>query len=545
MTSAAAALVVQEAEAAVGRGPDGARVGHRLPLDSDVVELLTVGIDVGSATFHATVSRVVCERRAQSLSTRYDVVARELVADSPVAFTPYLASEDPAAADIDADAVAGAVRRFFADSGVDPEQVDSGVVLLTGSALLRHNARALAERLAGSSGRFVCAAAGHHFEASLAAHGSGAVARSRDAGVPVVSLDVGGATTKLALAVDGEVRATAALGVGARLLAWDRSRRLVRVEGSVLPFARGAGVEVRVGSVLDPDGADRLSELMAAAVVGALEPPATAGHDAVGDGVLLTAPFPVPDGPFEIVASGGVAELFGPGAGERTFDPGDLGPHLARALFRRLGDRGLGGRLRLGSQRIRATVVGASQYSTQVSGSTVAADPASLPLHHVPVVRPPFDLGTPRGPDPRAVAAALAGAVRDRFVTGQVPEVVAVALGWRGEPTYRRLRALAEGMTAGQRDAGVPTLLVAVDADVAASLGRIARCELGAPPGAFLCLDSLDLADLDFVDVGTPLLPAKVVPVVVKSLLFGGGAPAPVPGAGPRHDGGAERGGHP
>jgi ethanolamine utilization protein EutA len=504
---------------------------HRLPPDSDVVELLTVGIDVGSATFHVSVSRVVLERRAQALSTRYDVVARETVAMSPVGFTPYLASDD-----IDAAAVDAAVRRSLADAGVDPEEIDSGVVLLTGSALLRHNARALADLLAAVSGRFVCAAAGHHFEATLAAHGSGAVARSMETPVPVVALDLGGATTKMALVSGGDVQATAAVAAGSRLLAWDRDLRLVRVEDAVAPLAESMGVDARLGRVIEPAHADAICERMAIAVVGQLDP--RLGEHARGAGtLLLTEPFPSPPRPFEIVASGGVAEFFGeaaalstvPGAGvgnggdgEDAGDLGDLGPGLARALLLQLEQAGLDKGLQLGVQRIRATVIGASQFSTQVSGSTLAVDPAALPLHHVPVVRPALDLVSPAGPDPVAVARALVRAVRNRFSGHDVPGVLAVSLGWGGEPSYARLRALAAGLVAGQREARVGQLVVVLDADVASSLGRIMATEFGVGPGTALCLDGLDLAELDYVDVGRPVEPAKVVPVVVKSLLFGG-----------------------
>ncbi len=489
---------------------------HRLPLDSDVVELLTVGIDVGSATFHLTVSRVVLERRAQELSTSYDVVAREVVVSSPVSFTPYLDSGE-----IDAAAVGETVRRSYAEGGVDPEEIDTGVVLLTGAALLARNARALAERLAGATGRFVCAAAGHHFEAVLAAHGSGAVARSRETPDPVVALDIGGATTKLALVSRGEVRATAAVGVGSRLLAWDPERRLVRVEQAVLPLAESVGVAAELGHMIAPAQVDAVCDRMALAVVAQLDPRV----EAVGaPTMLLTDPFPLPVGPFEIVASGGVAEYLVrtvDGAVDGAVDDlGDLGPQLARALRSRLEAAGLGARLRVGDQRIRATVIGASQFSTQVSGSTIAADAAVLPLHQVPVVRPVLDLGA-APVDPGAVASALAEALRRRFPAQDVPRTLAVSLRWRGDPAYPRLRALAAGLVAGRGAAGVEQLVVAVDTDVASSLGRIMTTELGVDPAVAICLDNLDLAEFDHVDIGLPVGPAKVVPVVVKSFLFG------------------------
>lgn len=484
--------------------------------DSDVVELPTVGIDVGSATFHLAVSRVRLERRAQQLSSRYEVVAREVLLESPVMLTPYLDEET-----IDVDAVEEGVRRAYEEAGARPQDIESGVVLLTGRALARRNARVLAERLAGDSGRFVCAAAGHHFEAVLAAHGSGAVERSTS-GVPVVAMDVGGATTKLALAVDGRVRSTAALVAGGRLLAWDESRRLVRAEAPAVQLGAAIGVPLRLGAVVEPSLIETVCEHMAAAVLAQLG--GAAGQAGpVGQPLLLTPPFPPPPAGFEIVASGGVAEYFGTAP---SADLGDLGPHLARALLGGLRGAGLDGRLRPGLERIRATVIGAAQFTTQVSGSTIRVGSEDvLPLHDVPVARPDMAIGPLV--DRRAVAAAVRHALGRRLGGIAGRRAAALAISWEGPPEYRRLRALAEGI----RDGADGTmdghlLVVAVDRDIAASLGRILVEELGVDGRAVVCLDNLELGEFDHIDLGRPSRPANVVPVVVKSLLFDA-SPAP------------------
>lgn len=500
------------------------------PHDSDVVELATVGIDVGSATYHLTVSTVRLERRATDLSTRYEVVARDVLVVSPVLLTPYLDGGGL----IDADAVEATARRCYREAGVEPGDVDTGVVLLTGAALARPNARALADRLAGSSGRLVCAAAGHHFEAILAAHGSGAVARSRREGRPVVALDVGGATTKLAVVDGGQVRSTAALSAGGRLVAWDGDGHLTRVEPVVRPVARRLGVDLSPGADVDPAAIEALAAHLAAAVVEQLLPAGSRGG--TGAALLLSDPLSVPEEAFELVPSGGVAEYLqvpgGPpaaaGGSARAGRGGgdDLGPSLARWLLVCLRDAGLEDRLRVGTQRIRATVVGASQFSTQVSGSTTRLGArAALPLHNVPVVRPSLALdGTV---DPDQVADAVRRALVERFEGLASPPAVALAVAWEGLPDHARLRALADGIATGT--AGLPAdtvLVVAVDHDVAASLGRLMVEESGADDRSLVVLDGLELADLDHLDVARPVQPAKVVPVVVKSLLFGA-PPAP------------------
>jgi ethanolamine utilization protein EutA len=63
--------------------------------DIDHIELTTIGIDVGLATTHLMISQVDLARAAQDLSSRYDVVARRVIWQSPVAFTPYLDERGP------------------------------------------------------------------------------------------------------------------------------------------------------------------------------------------------------------------------------------------------------------------------------------------------------------------------------------------------------------------------------------------------------------------------------------------------------------------
>ena len=80
-----------------------------------------------------------------------------------------------------------------------PGDIDTGVVILTGEALRRENAEGIAGILAEQGGEFVCATAGHHMEAMLAAYGSGAARASYDLGKRLLNIDIGGGTTKLAI----------------------------------------------------------------------------------------------------------------------------------------------------------------------------------------------------------------------------------------------------------------------------------------------------------------------------------------------------------
>src|SRR3954453_2609259 len=180
---------------------------------ADNVELTTVGIDIGSSTSHLMFARVHLQRLSAALSSRFVVVGRKILWQSPILLTPYRGDYT-----IDVDELAGFIGGCYAYAGIEREQVDSGAIILTGEALKRKNARAIADLFAEESGKFVCASAGHHLEALLAANGSGTVNRSRANKQTILNLDIGGGTCKLSLVQDGEVLGTAAVAIGGGVL---------------------------------------------------------------------------------------------------------------------------------------------------------------------------------------------------------------------------------------------------------------------------------------------------------------------------------------
>src|SRR5437879_4206086 len=201
-----------------GVGGDGFDVTWAL----DNVELTTVGVDLGSSTSHLLFARLHLQRLTQSLSSRFVVVQREVLHRSPIILTPYR----PLTGLIDVEALEQFVHAAYAEANLTPKEVDTGAVILTGAALERANARAVAELFAGEGGKFVCASAGHNLEGILAANGSGAAALSHQLDQTLLHVDVGGGTTKLALLHDGEVLSTAAIHVGGRLIAFDTEDRI-------------------------------------------------------------------------------------------------------------------------------------------------------------------------------------------------------------------------------------------------------------------------------------------------------------------------------
>jgi len=417
-------------------------------------------------------ARLRLQRLADSLSSRYVVVEREVLHRSPIVLTPYSAGDV-----IDRSALEAHIAGWYRDAGLDRDDVDTGAVILTGAALKQHNAHELADLFAGEGGKFVCASAGHALEATLAAHGSGSVARSRRARETILHVDIGGGTTKLARIEDGVIVAMTAVAAGARLVAFDDRGRIARIE----PAARSFGVPLTMGATLTREQRERLASGMAEVIVTAIR-----GGD-VAKELRLLDPLKRSSAPARIALSGGVSEYV---SGREREEHDDLGRELAAALVARR-DR-LPAPLEVATDGIRATVIGASQFAVQVSGSTIGIG-APLPLRNVPVV--------PLG----------------REIHGTGP--VALAVKWSGEPEHGRIRALAERIAAATDRR---PLVVATDGDIAATLGAILRREL-AFEGELITLDGLDLGELDYIDVGAPQPPSGVVPVIVKSLIFSEG----------------------
>lgn len=470
----------------------------------DELQLITIGVDIGSSTSHLMVARLTLRRMGKSLASRWVVAERETLFRSPVLLTPY--RDDGL---IDAERLGSFVRDTLARSGFSRESVDTGVVVLTGEAMRRRNARAIADLFASRTGRFVCASAGHRLEAVVAAHGAGAVARSLQDHAVVLNVDIGGGTTKFAVVEGGRVVATAALNVGGRLLAYDADRRLIRVEPAARIIAAAEGIALEVRQPLAVEAEIRMAERMADCLA---EAAAGGSYTDLTESLMLTENLPA-DWPLTAVTlSGGVSEYL---SDARPPGFGDLAQSLAPAALSRLSGA-LGVPVELAPERLRATVVGLSQFTVQVSGDTIELPQAQvLPLRNLAVVRVEI-ADVPVAAD---VSAVVEQSVRVRGMgTGEAQ--VALALNWSGRPTYQALHELAVGVVRAAEPmlkAG-HALVVSISQDCALNLGRELRRLSGSD--RVVCIDGLELADFDYIDVGSRVPDRSVVPVVIKTLLF-------------------------
>jgi ethanolamine utilization protein EutA len=493
----------------------------------DNIMLTSVGIDIGSAGTQVVFSRVQLRRLSEDLTSRYYVVTRETLHQSPVTLTPYSSEER-----IDEDAIGAIVDEAYHVAGIHPDDIDTGAVILTGEALRRENAKPIADVLTEVAGEFVCATAGHHMESMLAAYGSGAAKIAHDRGIPILNIDIGGGTTKLAVVEKGgAVGRTAAIHLGGRLAVVDAHGRLTRLDPAGKRLAAMAGCDWSLGDQVSDADLDRVASWMADALVAALtkdpSPPDVAG-------LWLTEPLRTPVGqallglprePDKARPTEKRAAMFSGGVGEYVYgrearDFGDLGRRFGHAVRDRL-DRGqLPLELLPAGECIRATALGASEYSVQLSGNTIyLSSPGQLlPRKNLQVIKPRLKLV--EQVDPSVVAAAITNHFTN-FDLIEGESEVALAFRWLGAPSYARLAGFARGLVEAlpRTIKEEKPLYLVFDADIAQTIGALLKEELGVR-SEILALDGILLWDFDYIDLGRVRVPSFTVPVTIKSLVF-------------------------
>ncbi len=470
--------------------------------------LMSVGIDIGSSTSHLVFSRLVLERQGLALSSRFNVVERSIVHRSPILLTPYT---DPMT--IDTDELSRFIAGVYADAGLSIDDVDTGATIFTGEAAKKRNAEAIAALFAEQAGKFVCATAGPNLEAVMAAYGSGACARSAPSdgsSKAVLNVDMGGGTAKLAVCRDGAIVETAAINVGARLVAMDENGQVFRIEPAGRIIADELGIPLELGRTLAEDDQQAMATLLAEALINAAE---RRPLDELTDRLMITAPLTY-GGPIdEVTFSGGISEYV---YGNETRNFGDLGILLGRAVWERV-DR-LGAPVERSDQGIRATVIGAGQYTIQVSGSTIyVSRPEMLPHRNLQVV-------TPLMPEGHYTVDMVRDSVQEALRRLDVEEgeaPIALSFRWRMDPSYDRVGTLVDGIVAGLPKTiskRVP-ITVVFDTDIGGAVGTMLTRRL-APGHDVVSVDEVVVGDLDYIDLAEERADVHAVPVVVKSLVF-------------------------
>jgi len=476
---------------------------HRHMQEEETLRLTSVGVDIGSSTSHLVFSRLELTLEG----SRYRVTKRDILNESQILLTPYVDETR-----IDVEALETFINEQYKTAKICREDVDTGALILTGVAVRRRNARAIGELFAQEAGKFVAVSAGDGLEATMAAHGSGAVAHSAKIGGVVLNIDIGGGTSKFAVCNNGKVQEVSAIDIGARLLAFDPDGAVVRIEEAGRKHAGWAGFSLELGQKIPQEDLQRMVGGMVDKLLAMLNPQAITEEI---NGLLRLPPLTYRGEIDCVMFSGGVSEFIY-NREKTTF--GDLGPLIAQEIHRRMADLEM--LVMEPAARIRATVIGASQYTVQVSGNTVFISPEdAVPVRNIAVVAPEFPLDADKFSKEAVRDATLTALRRLDLTSGRQP--AAVAFHWEGSATFFRLQAFCAGIVDGWKDIlakGHPLVLVN-DGDIGGIVGLHFQEELKIQ-NAVISIDGIALNDFDFIDIGTLIPSSGSVPVVIKSLIF-------------------------
>ena len=489
---------------------------------SDSRALLSVGIDVGTTTTQIVFSRLnLTDVARPGQIPRINITGREVIYQSPIVFTPLKDYET-----VDANKLNEIVRREYTAAGVDPKQVETGAVIITGETAKKKNADEILRALSGLAGEFVVSVAGPNVESLIAGRGAGAAKYSQEHYTSVTNIDIGGGSANSVIFRSGNIVGAAAMNFGGRILEVEHGSGKIRhIADPAKNILIDLGINLEVGMSPALDDLRRFTNRMADLTVELVE----GTSSPLAQKIYLTPPTPVSGKGTTLMFSGGIGHYYyKPLKIDTVADAtlhDDIGPLLAESLRQHAVLNSY--EVVPPSETLRATVLGASTQTVTLSGSTIWAEREILPMKNVPVIRPVLGFDTsekntrstqPARLEPASVSTAIADATR-RWDVNIATDPFAVALELNTALDYTSLSQLANGLR--EFASAMPKerpLVVIIERDYAQALGQTVKGL--APERSLLVIDQVGLTEGDYIDVGTPLMDGRVVPLSVKTLIF-------------------------
>lgn len=471
--------------------------------------LLSVGIDVGTTTTQIVFSRLKLSDVARpGQIPRMAITGREVLYQGPITFTP-LSDRDT----VDAAKLNEIIRLEYKKAGIDPSQVETGAVIITGETAKKKNADEILRTLSGLAGEFVVSVAGPHVESLIAGRGAGAAQYSQAHYTTVTNVDIGGGSANSVTFRSGNILAAAAMNYGGRIIEIERSTGKIRhIADPARLILADCGLRLEISdtpSLMDlRQFTDRMADMTVELIEGTTSE--------LAKKLYLTPPTPMPGKGYALMFSGGIGYYYyNPVKITSMSDVtlhDDVGPLLAESLHTHPILQTY--KIYSPAETLRATVLGASTQTVTLSGSTIWAEKEILPLRNVPVIHPIFEVEFNAGNISRNITDAI-----QRWDVDTRTDHFAIALDINSPLDYTALLNLATGLNEFSKvlPPEMP-LIVIIERDYAQALGQTVKGM--APSRSLLVIDQVGLMEGDYIDVGTPLLDGRVVPLSVKTLVF-------------------------
>ena len=472
-------------------------------------KLVSTGIDIGTTTTQLIISELTLKNRFPGARIpKIEIVDKKIIYKSNIHFTPIINHKD-----VDAQAIKAIIVDEYNRAGYDFSKIDTGAVIITGETAKKENAKKILHEIADFAGDFVVAIAGPELESILAGKGSGASTLSKEGNSTVINLDIGGGTTNIAVFENGEVVESLCVNVGGRLVEIDKNSEIVTyISKPAKLFIDYYGLQIYENERINLSQLEDLCNKMVKVVddisMGREIPPMLKD-------ILMTNPIKKNYKYDGVVYSGGVAEYIYNFKDNKGYAHSDIGPMLGMAFKKSELSKNF--KLLNPMQTIRATVVGAGTQTVNVSGSTVFINRDLLPIRNIPVAKVIWD-AFPKNPD--EIAEKITRII-NRYETSSELNSLALSMPCPEELSFDNIEIMAKGIYTAWRSQRFydKPLAILLEKDIAKVLGQTIHI-ISNGEMKFFSLDSVNINDGDYIDIGRPISKEDVVPVIIKTLVF-------------------------
>lgn len=448
--------------------------------------ILSTGIDIGTTTTHLIISKLMIDvKEGFGCAPKVEIENKEITYMSKIYFTPL---ENGI---ISAKGVKEIIESEYKNAGILPSELKSGAVIITGESARKRNAKELLFEISKYAGDFIVAEAGGQTESILAGKGIGAQSLSENELSTVCSIDIGGGTTNIAVFTDGEIQAASCIDIGGRLIKvkeYENAFIIDDISDSIKPLLEKSNIQISIGDRLTSDTKQKIVDALYQGIIDELNNLKKAD---------------------KYIFSGGVGECIK--SDYSDFEFGDFGVLLARKIENSPFYKN--GSCTKAENSIRATVIGAGNYSFEISGSTISHFGCKLPIKNIPCIKLKINC--------KDDIKNATNNLNDRICKLDLSKPVAVSFDGYYDISFDDMVKIAKGIAYNSEELirhNLP-IIVLIQKDIGKAFGVVLRKFLPSDCH-ILAIDCVNTDDGDFLDIGESVGGGKAVPVSIKKLVF-------------------------